>query len=485
LVSSLSREYRTSRQFIYTLERRVVRALEGSLMPRKPGPASKPYLLEIDREHLDRSIVSLAMVGHASERAIAECLGTILGVEPSLGYVSGVLSRACRAASGFNEGLRLSLPEAQVGIDELYAQGKANLVAVHPDSLLILVLKATKRVDGESWQGAVEDLAARGIGISRIASDGGAAIRAMVSRLVGVDHLLDLWHALRHVGRAVAVLERAAYKAIAREEELERKAKKLADSVMMGGVVLEDYQRAREQTKLDIERYESLRLLAVWVREALDPIEASTGRIRDQRECLEELSAATELMRGLKVPAARKLADYLDSAGPGLLTYLERLKELVGGMIAELGEEGVQLLCREWQMERGLDRGQAERKEDRLRDYLRAHLLSLLYWGHGYPGARKRVADLLGSILRGTSLVECVNSLLRPYAELRRSLGQPFLDLFTLYRNAHVFRRGKRAGASPFQLAGIPTPDGDWMDWIGFGHDLPVKRSLRSLPEAA
>jgi hypothetical protein len=190
-------------------------------------------------------------------------------------------------------------------------------------------------------------------------------------------------------------------------------------------------------------------------------------------------------MRELGVTAAKKLADYLDQAGPGLLAYVDRLQLLVGEIVKELGEEGVRHLCREWQLEKGLERGRAEDKVHRQKDFLRAHLISLLHWGKDYPGARKKVAELLGSILRGSSLVECVKSLLRPYAELRRSLGQPFLDLFTLYRNSHVFQRGKRAGHSPFQLAGIPTPEGGWTDWIGFGHaDAPL-RSVLSLPKAA
>lgn len=485
LVSGLAREYQTSRQFIYTLKGKVVGAAEEALMPRKPGPTASPYLLEIDRAHLNRSILTLAMVGHASERAIAECLGTVLRVEPSLGYVNGVLMRASQAASRFNEGLRLPLPEAEAGIDELYAQRKGNLVAVHPESLLILAAKETKRVDGESWQGTVDEMATRGVRIARLASDGGAAIRAMVAKWVEVDHYLDLWHALRHVGRAVGVLERAAYKAIAKEEEKGRKAKRLPNSPMMGGVVHEDYQKAREEAKLQIERYEGLRLLAAWAREALDPIEAGTGRIRSKEECLGELRAATELMRELGVSAAKKLADYLDQSGPGLLAYVDRLQLLVGEIVKELGEEGVRYLCREWQLERKLDRGGAEDNPGRQQHYLRAHLISLLYWGSGYSGARKRVAGVLGSILRGSSLVECVNSLLRPYAELRKSLGQPFLDLFSLYRNSHVFQRGKRAGHSPFQLAGIPTPEGTWTDWLGFGHGHGAQRSVRSLPIAA
>ena len=460
--------------------------MEEALAPRKPGPVANSLLLEIDRAHLDQSILALGMVGHASERAIAECLGTILGVEPSLGYVSGVLTRASRAATQFNQTLRLPLPDAEVGLDELYAQKKGKLVAIHPDSLLILALKETQRVDGRSWGETMDEMASRGVQIARVASDGGAAIRAMVARLDRVAHHLDLWHALRHVGRSVGALERAAYKAIAKEEEERRKkAGRLPNSPMMGGVVHEDYHRARREATVAIERYEALRLLAAWARQALDPIEASSGRVRTRQECLGELHAATELMRELAVPVARKLADHLDSAGPGLLAYVDRLQLLVEEIVAELGEQGVGYLCREWQLERNLDNPRAEDKVNRQKAYLRAHLICLLYWTDDYSRARKRVARTLGSALRGSSLVECVNSLLRPYAELRKSLGQAFLDLFSLYRNAHIFQRGKRAGASPFQLAGIPIPKADWMELLGFGQAQFPRRSVRSLPKAA
>jgi len=86
-----------------------------------------------------------------------------------------------------------------------------------------------------------------------------------------------------------------------------------------------------------------------------------------------------------------------------------------------------------------------------------------------------------------TSLAECVNSWLRPYADLMKGLGDRFLPLFVLYRNAHVFQRGKRAGHSPYQLAGIETPEGDWLDWLGLGRDKPPLRlrTVRALSKAA
>ncbi len=256
---------------------------------------------------------------------------------------------------------------------------------------------------------------------------------------------------------------------------------------LMGGYVHDRYQEARKETEKEIDRYEAMRILQVWVREALEAIEPRTGRVRSRAECEADLRAATELMRELGVAAAKKLADYLDEAGPGLLAYVDRLQASMTRLAQELGEERLRLLCREWLLGRRLAKAKGSEKADRQEAYLRARLLALLGCGKEYPEAQETVTTMLEGVMRGSSLVECVNSWLRPYADLMKGLGDRFLPLFILYRNAHVFQRGKRAGHSPFQLAGIETPEGDWLDWLDLGSDKPPlrPRTVRALPKVA
>ncbi len=472
----------TSRQFIYRVEDKLREAAAKALTPRKPGPQPGTHVLVVDREHLDRSIVTLAMLDHGAQRPIAESLGIILGVEPSVGYVNEVLDRACSAAAKFNERLSLPLDDAQVAADELFSLGIGHLVTVEHKSLAILSLKPAGRLDEAAWHESLAGLQSKGVQLARVASDGGAALTAALNKLEGVDHNLDPWHAMRHVGRALGVLERAAYAAIGRAEELAKKADKVSDRKhLMGQEVWRAYREAQAEVVVQIDRYDGLRVLGRWVKESLEPIDPRTGRLRDYLECLADLQAAAELMRELGVKAAKKLADYLDKAGPGLLAYLRKLTPLVAGLVDQLGEEGVRQLCREWRLE---PKGSAE-MGDRQRDYLQAHLLSLLYWGPRYSEVREKVAGVLESQIRASSLAECVNSWLRPYAELLRGLQAKFLPLFQLFRNGHVFRRGKRAGRSPLELTGIQMPEGDWLDWLNLGVHRPASRTVRSLPKTA
>ncbi len=486
LVTGLARDLGTSRKFVYTLTKRVRTAVEEALAPRSPGPAPCSQTIIVDRQRLDRAIVTLGLVAHASQRAIADCLGEIYEVEPSLGYINGVLSLASKAAADFNEKLRLMVKDAQVEADELFALGKAHLVAVDHRSLLILALRQVQHCNVEAWQQELTKMSEKGVELRRLGSDGGQALGKAVAQMVELNHQLDLWHALLHVGRAKRNLEQAAYKALGKEWELEKKAKGMNPNHAMGGEVWRLYREAKVEAEKRIEKYEQLHILNGWVREALDAVERVSGRIRNRQECMAELKAVTELMREMKVDVVRKLADYLDKAGPGLLEYAEKLGAVMKVLSEEMGEEGVRRLCREWEMRREMKRVRRPDEKAACRlAYERAHLLALLHWGNDYKNAHARVVGVLEGIMRGSSLAECVNSWLRPYADLMKGIKEQLLPLFMLYRNSHVFERGKRAGHSPLELAGIKTPQGTFLDWLGLERQQAPLKSVRSLPKPA
>jgi hypothetical protein len=280
-------------------------------------------------------------------------------------------------------------------------------------------------------------------------------------------------------------LEQSAYAAIGKEWEAEKKAKRWAGSILMGSDMRERFQKARLAATEEIRRYDDFQTLKGWVGEALEAVELSSGRVRSREECLAELRAVTGLMRTLQVEAVSKLADHLDEVGPTLLGYADRLLALMSGLAVELGEEGVRRLCREWRLWRELGKVRGPQRQERRREASRARILALLHWGRRYAAARARVTGLLEGVMRGSSLAECVNSWLRPYADLMKGLKERFLPLFVLYRNSHAFERGKRAGHSPLELAGIETPKGDWLEWLGLGRQPLPRRAVRSLPQAA
>lgn len=83
-------------------------------------------------------------------------------------------------------------------------------------------------------------------------------------------------------------------------------------------------------------------------------------------------------------------------------------------------------------------------------------------WGSAYA----RVSDVLAHVLRASSAVECLNSIVRMQQARHRNLSQEMLDLKRLYWNCRAFREGPRAGKSPYQLLGAALPTFDFWDLL-------------------
>src|SRR4029077_11749851 len=75
------------------------------------------------------------------------------------------------------------------------------------------------------------------------------------------------------------------------------------------------------------------------------------------------------------------------------------------------------------------------------------------------------VRDILRRAYRASSLVECINSVLRMQQSRHRKMTQSLLDLKRLYWNCHTFRTGRRRGTTPYQRLGLLWPEGlRWWD---------------------
>jgi hypothetical protein len=72
------------------------------------------------------------------------------------------------------------------------------------------------------------------------------------------------------------------------------------------------------------------------------------------------------------------------------------------------------------------------------------------------------VAAVLGSTVRASSAVECMNSVLRMQQSRHKRMTQPMLDLKRLYWNSHVLGSGPRKDACPYQHLGLPLTSFDF-----------------------
>lgn len=85
------------------------------------------------------------------------------------------------------------------------------------------------------------------------------------------------------------------------------------------------------------------------------------------------------------------------------------------------------------------------------------------------------VDEILSRVVRASSAVECVNSIVRMHQARHRHVSQGMLDLKRLYWNCRSFRHGKRKGTCPYALLGLELPTYDWWQLLQMGPEELVQ----------
>jgi len=465
LVSQLAREYGLSRQSLYTMLRRGRDALTASLLCRPPGRAPLSQALPLDKNRLDRSIVTLTTAGHASLEGVQVCLAEAFNLRRSIGYISGVLDQAGTAAH-ISLGQLCPPKPIRADLDEIFSGSTPHPTLIDHDSTLILALQKADSRDATTWGVLLLDQAAKGVVISEGASDGALGIIGGIqeSGVVAV-RLGDLFHVVRDLMIVASQLEKAAYAAIGREERA-----RLVEAEAQAGHPRRGPKRksglsvaeAVTASQMATSRFDDYAWLIQVVRETLAPLDARTGRLHWASWSRQELAAVVSLLRDWADDRVTKAAGRLERAIPELVAYQELLVAQMAPWVAQLGEETVALIAWAWLHRQGLGLSAPAGVE-------RA------FPADQHP-AIKVIWTILEGVHRGSSLVECINSLLRPHLLVHRGADQGLLDLLACYLNHRVFSRGKRRGKSPLQLVGLADSD-DWLVSVGFA----PKRRLQEL----
>jgi hypothetical protein len=130
------------------------------------------------------------------------------------------------------------------------------------------------------------------------------------------------------------------------------------------------------------------------------------------------------------------------------------VEQVYQAYMAHYPRDVVQALACGWQLARQATNSKAYGRRKRLAQDAEFYFC---YATTVHPDAaqalRKEMLDALDTEVRSSSLIENVNSALRPLLETcRGQVGQPLLDLFAYVHNHRRFVRGKRAGKAPIEI---------------------------------
>jgi hypothetical protein len=337
-------------------------------------------------------------------------------------------------------------------------------MVVEPESLCWVVgRRRDEPVTGAAW---AEELA-RLPALEQVARDGGHCLGrglADLNRqrrqkgLPAVGDQLDHFHLLREGGRVVGRAERFARRAFGALEAAEAE---WAERGRRG------QSRAGYHSHVRACLAKAERAMDIWsgqeraweqVKAALRPF-TPAGELNTRARAEAVLA---EVLPQLPDPAFASFKRQLRR--PEALTYLDEIQRKLAAL------PGPVAVCNAAVRQEGIRRHpellQGETTEAAaLRGVLLSCAVILALAGAIGQRTVAAVRALLRSSWRASSLVECVNSVVRMQQARHRKLSQGLLNLKRLYWNSHVFRTGRRRGKSPYQHLGIAWPEGvRWWD---------------------
>jgi hypothetical protein len=447
-VTELAQTYAISRTFLYDLRDRALEGLTEGLLPRKPGPQPQDTSVVIDRAFIQRAITVMPLL-KGTIRDIQQGLRLLFGVQRSVGYISQTLTAAGGQATAYNLGIRVPLPILGEA-DEIFQGRKPCLTLVDGRSFLVVNLTPAEARDGATWGVTYLDLVNRGIQFHDLACDGGTGLRAGVREAeLAIPLRPDLFHMLQDAHRLTRRLEGAAYQAIETADRARRADREARGILRRRGRRLKikvPLPQAEMEQAQAIERFDQWDWLLSEVRLALEPITPAHALV-SVAETKATVETAVGLLKELNHPDITAFADDLQEKMPELLAPLEWLEQQLTPLLKDLAADTQTFILWAWQHRQELNLNLDTDFPERLHAVVRS------------------VWDILALFHRSSSLAESLHSWLRPYLQIHRGMPQWLLPLLQLFWNHHQFERGKRAGSSPVQLAGVenaPSLAGVW-----------------------
>jgi hypothetical protein len=267
----------------------------------------------------------------------------------------------------------------------------------------------------------------------------------------------DVFHGLQPVTRLVATLEKRAYAAIARREELEQKRQQ-AKQRGQGRPLSKPLARAGAQETTAIRLADEVQTLAGWLQHH---ILALAGPDTATRQALYDfVVAALQDLQAVEAkrlrPVRRALANQRDTP----LAFATRLDQPLEALAQQF------TVPTAWVPER-LALQSLPRTTTAY--WATAPALHQLLHDRFFP-LQQALAGLRHRFHRASSLVENLNSRLRHYFFLRRQIGPAYLDLLRFFLNHQPFARSEnpqRRGKSAAELlTGQAHPH--WLEMLGF-----------------
>jgi hypothetical protein len=474
-VGRYAQERGVCRQWVYREAAWVIHTLEGKHR-KEEFDRLRTRLRELERENsaLQKRLVQavvldddkqaeFASVGQALGVSLPECRELLEVLLPGQIPSVATLGRRTQAAGAKAGPLLQVLDEWTAGLvrealgDEIYVRDPV-LMVVEPESLCWLRGQKSDAVTGAAWAQELRDLRQ----LEQFTRDAGKGLEKGVALVNAERHEQGLtpvvdqgdhYHALRGGSVGLRQVQSRASQALAEAEAADRE---LAAAGRQGHALTGPSAKSRAAWR------RAEKAMDTWCeRERIwNKTKGALQLITEEGELNTRAHAEAVLAQTLpQLPEQAFAKTKRLLSKPEMLNYLDRVQSQVAAL--PLAEEVKAAAVRQEGLRR---RPELLRGESAAAAALRGVLLvcAVVLGKAGEQGSQavQAVQEIFRRAQRASSLVECINSVLRMQQARHRKLTQGLLDLKRLYWNCHVFRTGRRRKTTPYQRLGIAWPEG-------------------------
>ncbi len=471
-----------SRQAAYQHAAKVQQAVADS---QRPGPTRADLLVEVQRLRADNQqlwdwleealeppkakqrqfTVAAAAMGLSLSQTLA-LLALLL--PPRRCPRRATLGRWVRQAASRASGVLAALDGACrrlvvcLCLDEIFFHRKPVLMGIEPFSLAWVVGARAADRSGPTWAQAlapwphVRDVAADGgsgleLGLALAAAKRREDAAKAKTAAVPLRVRLDVFHTQRDGERVLRGVWGWAEGVWDEAAKVER-AKGRFDRGGSDGRCFSKAGPGKAWAKAAVALGAAERQEGAWRRAvAALAVFRPDGRLNERAWAEAELRAAVAELPGSRWAKVRR--QLLDERS---LTFLDRLHEELAAVAPRV--EVREVLVALWQRRRdgqGQGQGAAAPAWAVVAAWLEREV------GAVWMGVYRRLARVLSRVVRASSAVECVNSVVRMHQARHRNLTQELLDLKRLYWNSRPFVAGKRRRRCPYEHLGLRLPSYD------------------------
>ena len=482
IVTWLADVFGISRPTLYSLPRRVMERLTAAppaALPEQQGKAVRQ--IEMSATRLQRTALTAAFPGKIALRPLQELLAEAFDESRSIGWLSELLTEAGEKAGQVLKQIDFSAAGPLLVLrDETFFQDRPVLFMVDPVSSTILNAVVAPDRQADTWGLLLLMAQEQGVAIAGLVEDM-ARMYPKSLREADLGHLeqsvqKDLWHLEREGGQLRRDLERSALQATKRVLALEARLRKAWSDELF----LNEYIPAVVAEETRYAQHDEFVTCFNHLCDALEIVDLPSGAIRDHstnawllEETLCAMSTIDESRVQQWVKTLRRhqaqLLTWMTWLTPALTAFQTQLAQALEHPLAQT--QFIQLVAKRWRLRQALVNGHRHWRP--ASDRTTAMLHSVTAGSPTLAALAQRLADILDAACRTSSLVECINGLLKQFLHNRRSFAsaddmQLYLNLFTLWHNMRVYQRGKRQGQSPYQRAGIQLHTDDWLELLGY-----------------